>query len=117
MIIVDPNKPALSDIERRAALRAEVAAHYAALDIPTKPAFSPTIDDAATDALRSEPVVMEPGQSIHLPSMLMPGTLRRVYADAEQRAIDRLEARLTEAFERIAALESELGRNGMGYRG
>ena len=105
MIIVDPTKPApkVSGADTTGegrAIRDALAA------------FAPTIDDAATDALRGETVVMEPGQSIHLP-----GTLARVYTDAQQRAIDRLEARLTEAFERIAALESELGRNGMGYRG
>jgi flagellar motility protein MotE (MotC chaperone) len=65
-------------------------------------AFAPTIDDAATDALRGLP---------------REGTLARVYTDAQQRAIDRLEVRLAEAFDRIAALESERERNGMGYRG
>jgi hypothetical protein len=54
-----------------------------------------------------------------LPPMPAPpmGTLRRAYTDIQQRAIDRLGARLIEAFERIAALEAERERNGMGYRG
>jgi len=53
-----------------------------------------------------------------VPPMPVPpmGTLRRVYTDIQQRAIDRLEARLIEAFKRIEALEAERERNGMGYR-
>jgi hypothetical protein len=45
------------------------------------------------------------------------GTLVRAYTDAQQRAIDRLEAKLSEAFDRIVALENESVANGMGYRG
>ena len=79
---------------------------------PNKAPFAPTIDDAATDALRGDPVILGPGQAVH-----MPGTLARAYSDQQQRAIDRLDARLMEAFQRIAALENERDRNGMGYRG
>ena len=78
---------------------------------PNKPAFAPTMDDAATDALR---YLERPRE----------GTLARVYTDQQQRAIDRLEAALErlfeiilEAFQRIAALENEREQNGMGYRG
>ena len=105
MIVVDPNKlaPMVSGADTTGegrGIRDAIAA------------FAPTIDDAATDALRTEPIILGPGQSVYLP-----GTLARAYTDAQQRAIDRLEARLTEAFERIAALENEQERNGLGYRG
>ncbi len=84
-----------------------------------KAPFAPTIDDAATDALRGKTIILGPGQAVH-----MPGTLARAYSDAQQRAIDRLDAALerafeiiSEAFTRIAALENEREQNGMGYRG
>ena len=78
---------------------------------PNKPAFSPTMDDGATDALRYSERPRE-------------GTLARVYTDQQQRAIDRLDAALerafemiSEAFTRIEALEKDQEQNGMGYRG
>ena len=81
--------------------------------------FAPTIDDAATDALGGKTIILGPGQAVH-----MPGTLARAYSDAQQRAIDRLDAALerafemiSEAFARIAKLEAEAKLTGTEYRG